>query len=345
GMKYTVLSSEFNTLRTEGNLNNEIGLPKTIFGLEGSHEAAVLEMGMNHAGEISLLSRAGAPTVAVITNIGVAHIGNLGSREGILAAKLEILDGMAQDAPLILNGDDDMLSAVGSQTREIIFYGINDPRCSFRAENITSHDDGVRFTAVHGDERADFFVPVPGRHNVYNALAAAAAGSVVGISLTQAALAIKDFAVEGMRQRVSKIGKKTFLEDCYNSNPDSMRAAIDTLVSLRCEGRSIIVMGDMLELGELSENAHADIGRHTVQAGADVLLAFGEYSKAAVKAATEKGIWFASAFDDKHELANTLFDLLGDGDCVLFKGSRGMKIEEIAAELYDKAVSEKNRKD
>ena len=336
GMIYTVLSSAFRTLRTEGNLNNEIWVLKTICGFDGTYSAAVLEMGMNHSGEISKLSLAGAPTAAVITNIGVAHIGNLGSREGILAAKLEILDGMAQDAPLILNGDDDMLSGVESDTRKIIYYGINNPKCSFTAENITAHDDGMRFTAVCGEERADFFVPVPGKHNVYNALAAAAAGSLCGISLNDAAKAIKNFKVEGMRQRVGRVGTKTFIEDCYNSNPDSMRAAIDTLVSLKGSGRAIIVMGDMLELGEISEKAHADIGRHAASAGADVLLGFGEYTKAAVKSALESGIYFSSFFTDKHELANTLYELLRDGDCVLFKGSRSMKTEDIAEEIKER---------
>lgn len=331
GMIYAVVSKKYNTLKTAGNLNNEIGVPKTLFGLEESYEAAVIEMGMNHFGEISVLSKTVQPDIAVITNVGTAHIENLGSREGILKAKLEIRDGMKKDTPLIVNGDNDMLASFSSDEFKIIRFGLDKDNDMY-AENIVQTPDGNRFTAVYGDEKAEVFVPAVGLHNVYNALCAMCVGAVLGYTLKESAEGVADFESEGMRQKVREVRGMTFIEDCYNANPDSMSAALETLKTLK-KTRTIAVLSDMLELGSYSEKAHREVGEKTAQTGCDYVFTFGEQAKNISESASENGV-NAKAFSDKAELTKYLDGFLKEGDTVLFKGSRGMKTEEIFKTLY-----------
>lgn len=331
GMIYSVVSQKFNTLRTAGNLNNEIGVPKTIFCLEDEHQAAVIEMGMNHFNEISRLSKTVLPDIGVITNVGTAHIENLGSREGILKAKCEILDGMKKGSPLIINGDNDMLKTVESEDYKIIRFGLEKDNDIY-AENIIAQQDGSVFEAVYGDEKAKCFVPAVGIHNVYNALCAICVGIQLGYSLEDAAKGVATFEPEGMRQKVTQIKGMTFIEDCYNANPDSMCAALETLKTLKKE-RIIAVLGDMLELGDYSEKAHSLVGEKAVEVGCDYVFTFGKESKRIAENA-EKGGVEVYAFTDKEKLTNHLKSILSEGDTVLFKGSRGMKMEEIFITLY-----------
>lgn len=331
GMIYSVVSKSFNTLRTEGNLNNEIGVPKTLFCLENSHRAAVIEMGMNHFGEISRLSQTVEPDIGVITNVGTAHIENLGSREGILQAKCEILHGMKKGSPLIINGDNPLLCDYENDDYKIIRFGLLESN-DMRAENIVAGNDGSHFTAVYGNERVEAFVPAVGLHNVYNALCAICVGVVLGYSLQDAADGLKDFVPEGMRQRVTSVKDMLFIEDCYNANLDSMCAALETLKTLK-QKRSIAVLGDMLELGDYSNEAHKKVGLKAYETDCDIVLTFGEATKNTVSAFSEKG-GEAKAFENKDELTNYLKTLLKKGDTVLFKGSRGMKMEEIFTALY-----------
>ncbi len=331
GMIYSVVSQKYNTLRTAGNLNNEIGVPKTLFNLEESHEAAVIEMGMNHFGEISKLSGTVLPDIGVITNVGTAHIENLGSREGILKAKCEILDGMKKGSPLIINGDNDMLSAFDNADYKIIRFGLSQSNDMY-AQDIVPNGEGSSFTAVYGNEKAKVFVPAVGLHNVYNALCAMCVGVVLGYTLQEAAGGVKNFEPEGMRQKITEVNGMTFIEDCYNANLDSMCAALETLKTLKTK-RSIAVLGDMLELGTYSEEAHRKVGIKAADTACDLVLTFGKKAENIASAANEKGCK-AKAFQDKKELTDYLLSTLLEGDTVLFKGSRGMKMEEIFTEIY-----------
>ncbi|MEE1503321.1 MAG: UDP-N-acetylmuramoyl-tripeptide--D-alanyl-D-alanine ligase [Acutalibacteraceae bacterium] len=330
GMIYAVLSEKFNTLRTEGNLNNEIGVPKTLFRLENSHEAAVIEMGMNHFGEISRLSKTVCPDIGVITNVGTAHIENLGSRNGILKAKSEILDGMKAGSPLVINGDSDILNKVQADDYKVIRFGLDGGDVT--AENIDPTSLGSGFTVKYKNETARAFVPSQGIHNVYNGLCAIAVGLLLGMTLEECVRGLRNFAPEGMRQKITSVKGMTFIEDCYNANLDSMCAALETLKSLKIR-RTVAVLGDMLELGDFSKEAHQRVGEKAFETECGLVVTFGDAAEDIAKAFIESG-GVAKAFKDKTELTNYLRENLKEGDTVLFKGSRGMKMEEIFTSLY-----------
>lgn len=331
GMIYSVVNEKYNTLRTAGNLNNEIGVPKTLFCLNEEHQAAVIEMGMNHFGEISNLSKTVLPDVGVITNIGTAHIENLGSREGILKAKCEILDGMKKGSPLIINGDNELLSAYSNSDYKIIRFGLENHN-DMRAENIVSGSEGSYFTAAFNGEKTEAFVPAVGIHNVYNALCAMCVGVVLGYSLQETAKGLESFEAEGMRQKIKTVKDIVFIEDCYNANLDSMCAALETLKTLK-KNRSIAVLGDMLELGDYSKEAHEKVGLKAGETCCDIVLTYGKETENTAQAFSKSG-GKAKSFNDKTELTSYLKSLLKAGDTVLFKGSRGMKMEEIFTALY-----------
>lgn len=334
GMIYAVVKKKFDTLRTAGNLNNEIGVPKTLFCLEEHHEAAVIEMGMNHFEEISRISKAVEPSIACITNVGTAHIENLGSREGILKAKCEILDGMAKGSTLIINGDNDMLATIDRDDYRIVRFGIDGANLDMYAENISSDAFGSTFTAVYKGEKAKVFVPSVGLHNVYNAMCAMCVGMELGYTLEEAASGIKDFEPEGMRQKITEINNITFIEDCYNANLDSMKASLDALKTI-CKGKSYAVLGDMLELGDFAEQAHRQVGEKVASVGCEYVLTYGELSEFIADEAEKNGCK-AKRFDDKEKMAEFLYKNVKTGDAVLFKGSRGMKMEDIFISLYKK---------
>lgn len=273
-MTAAVLSKRYKTLKNEGNLNNEIGMPMTAFGLDLSYGAAVFEMGMSGFGEIARMARAAAPTVGIITNIGVSHMEQLGSRENIRKAKLELLDGMDEYAPLILNGDDALLAGAQIKGRPVFYYGIEEARCRIRAREITQTDRTLSFTIDYGYGSVSVQMPVVGMHFVYDALAAFTAGLILGVAPQAAAQALGEYEPAGMRQRVRQANGVTILEDCYNASPDSMRAAIRALRMLDAK-RHIAVLGDMLELGALSGQAHAQIGAFVAQEGVTILLPVG----------------------------------------------------------------------
>ena len=331
-MVHAVMSVKYNTLKNEGNLNNEIGVPLTLFRLDETHEAAVIEMGMSGFGEISRMVAAVRPDVAVISNIGVSHIEMLGSREGILKAKLEILEGMQSDAPVILNGDDDMLITANAGTHPVTYYGIENKNGAFTAENIKIGEADLAFDAVYPDGKARVELPFPGKHNVYNALAASAAGSFFGIEAADAFEALKKYVPAGMRQRIVKKCGITFIEDCYNASPDSQAAALAVLGGMNAK-RKIAVIGDMLELGSYSATAHASVGKKAVENKIDVLFTYGERSLETAKAAMG-GVETVKSFNDKSDLSNELCAMLSEGDAILFKASRGMKLEDVIYSIY-----------
>ena len=331
-MVHAVMSVKYNTLKNEGNLNNEIGVPMTLFRLDETHEAAVIEMGMSGFDEIARMTAAVRPDVAVISNIGVSHIEKLGSGKGILKAKLEILQGMKAEAPVILNGDDDMLSCANVDNHPVTYYGVNNNNSVFFAENICAEESEISFDASFPNGKASVRLPFPGRHNVYNALAAAAAGSFFGISADDAFEALKGYVPAGMRQRIVKKKGITFIEDCYNASPDSQAAALAVLGGMNAK-RKIAVIGDMLELGSYSAQAHASVGIKAAENKIDVLFTYGTQSLETAKAA-EGSVATVKSFSDKQELSKELCGMLAEGDAVLFKASRGMKLEDVIYSVY-----------
>lgn len=333
-MVHAVMSSKYNTLKNEGNLNNEIGVPLTLFRLEKTHEAAVIEMGMSNFEEIARITRAVKPDVAVISNIGVSHIENLGSREGILRAKLEILEGMKADAPVILNADDDMLITVRPGAHPVIYYGIENEKSMFKASEITSKEAETELSVSFSGGSATVSLPYPGRHNVYNSLAAVAAGSLFGIEPCDALEALKNYVPAGMRQRINKAYGITFIEDCYNASPDSQAAALAVLGGMNAK-RKIAVIGDMLELGSVSREAHYGVGTKAAENKVDAVFTYGERSLETAKGARDGGIADVRSFDDKQQLSAMLADYLEQGDAVLFKASRGMKLEDVIHSVYE----------
>lgn len=330
-----VLGAKYNTLKTQGNLNNEIGVPQMLFRLEDSHTAAVIEMGMNHFGEISRLTRAVAPTVGLITNIGVSHIENLGSRAGILQAKLEILEGMAPDAPLIVNIDNDMLRTVKLGDRSLLTFAIDDQSADFTATDIAEQGSTTTFTVHHSTFTQPVTIPTVGIHNVYNALAAMAVGYVTGVDPAAAAAALANYVPAGMRQNLVQVGGVQVIEDCYNASPDSMRAALQTLGKLPVH-RRYAVLGAMLELGDYAKEAHTQVGKMAAENGIDGVLAYGADAAYIVEAAKQAGLENARLFDTKEALAQSLAQQVQPGDGVLFKGSRGMHLEDVMHTVYER---------
>ncbi|WP_294778425.1 UDP-N-acetylmuramoyl-tripeptide--D-alanyl-D-alanine ligase [uncultured Eubacterium sp.] len=328
---HLVVSAKYNAIKTQGNLNNEIGVPQMLFQLNNSVEAAVIEMGMNHFGEISRLVNEVKPTIGLITNIGVSHIENLGSREGILKAKLELCEGLADGAPLILNGDNDMLQTVKDENHKVVFYGIENGE--FKAENIVETENSTSFDIVYYGKTQHIVIPTIGIHNVYNALAAFTVGYFLDVEPQAAADALGTYVPAGMRQKVVDVDGITSIEDCYNASPDSMRAAIKTLSNIK-GNKKIAVLGDMLELGDYAKTAHTNVGAMVGENKIDYLFAYGNDAKYYVEGAKQSGVKNAFLFDDKEKLSDMLLKTASLGDAVLFKGSRGMKLEDVINTVY-----------
>lgn len=328
---HLVVSAKYNAIKTLGNLNNEIGVPQMLFQIDKSTEAAVIEMGMNHFGEISRLVNEVKPTIGLITNIGVSHIENLGSREGILKAKLELCEGLAEGAPLILNGDNDMLQTVKDEHHKVVFYGIENGE--IKAENIVETDNSTSFDVAYYGKKQHITIPTIGIHNVYNALAAFAVGYFLNVEPQSAADALGTYVPAGMRQKVVDVDGITSIEDCYNASPDSMRAALKTLSNIK-GNKKIAVLGDMLELGDYAKTAHTEVGKAVAENKIDYLLAYGNDAKFYVDGAKQDGVENAFLFDDKEKLSEMLLNIATKGDAILFKGSRGMKLEDVINTVY-----------
>jgi len=330
----SVLSQGMKTLKTQGNLNNHIGVPKTIFDISEDDDAAVIEMGMNHKGEISVLSKTAQPDIAVITCIGVSHIENLGTREGILEAKLEILDGMQPDAPIIINADNDILGKIEELSEHpVIRTAVEAQDADITAKNIVEGTEGSRFDVYVGENFfASFFLPAIGIHNVQNALLAVAVGIEMGLSELQIAAGIAAYAPSGMRQKITKLSNITFIEDCYNASPTSMFASLTTLSSLSQGKRAVAVLGDMLELGEISQSSHLEVGQFAGERCSEVVCC-GKLAEKIYEGAKEKGCK-AEFFNTNEKAAQYLIKTLKEGDTVLFKASHSMRFEEIISAVY-----------
>lgn len=328
-----VMAQKGETLKTEGNFNNEIGMPRTLFRLEETTKNAVIEMGMDGFGQISVLTNCAKPDCAIVTNIGVSHIEILGSRDGILQAKLEILEGLKKGSPVFLNGDDDKLSTVKLDDYNVVFFGIENENCDVRAVDIKEVGLSTEFIAIKGDVKQKITIPTVGIHNVYDALAAFAVGLEYGITPESIADGLKNYAPSGMRQRIKEVKGVTFIEDCYNASPDSQKAGLNSLCKI-AKQRKIAVLGDMLELGSFSEQAHRMVGEYAANCGVDILYTVGNESKYMADSALKAGLSNVQNFTDKAKLAEILVNELQKGDTILFKASRGMKLEEIFESIY-----------
>jgi UDP-N-acetylmuramoyl-tripeptide--D-alanyl-D-alanine ligase len=330
-----VLSAAFTTLKTQGNLNNEIGLPKTLLHLAPEHAAAVIEMGMSHFGEIHRLSCTTQPTIGVITNIGFSHIENLGSQEGILKAKLEILDGMQPDAPLVLNADDPHLAPLAGQLdRPVYTYGLETKTADVSAEDVEEGDNETTFViTTKTGERYPVVLPCVGTHNVMNALAAFCVGRICDIAPSTICGALANYQPIPFRQNIEQRGPYTVIADCYNASPDSMRAALYVLRQMKGEGRRVAVLGDMLELGNLSPKLHSMVGDMAAASHLDQLFCYGTQSISIAKTAAAGG---TSVFhtEDQTELCSAIRAYLRPGDVLLFKASRGMHLEDCMEEIF-----------
>ena len=333
-MTAAVLSARYKTIKTQGNLNNEIGLPMTVFSFDKDTQAAVIEMGMSNLGEIEALSKVAQPDIAIISNIGVSHLQTLKTRENILKAKLEILSGMKKGSPVLLNGDNDLLVTVKNPDFKIYLYGIENPNVDFKAENIEERGTCTTFTVVYKEFRVPVTLPTIGVHNVLNALAAFGAGQLLGVPAEECAKALEGYAPSGMRQKIVDFHGITIIEDCYNASPDSMRAALTTLAGMKAGGRRFAVLADMLELGDISERSHFEIGKLAGDLKIDVLYCYGNMARFIVQGAKQSGMKKCRIFEDKQELAEELKEELKPSDAVLFKGSRGMMLEDIINDLY-----------
>lgn len=325
----SVLSGSFRVGKTPVNHNNDIGMPMAILAMPEDTQVAVLEMGMNHFREIAYLAAIAKPDVAVITNIGTMHIEHLGSVEGILQAKLEILEGMGKDGRIILNGDDPLLWNLHTRyPDQAVYFGIQNPDCTILGGDIKEKKDGLRFTVRRGESAFSVRVPVEGRHFVLDALAAITVGLEFGVDPAEIQHGLSQFHNLGGRQEIFKAKCVTIIKDCYNAGPASMTAALNVLGSR--PGRHIAVLGDMLELGSSTQAEHYRVGRIAAEK-ADIVLCYGPNGVRVVNGAITGGMdpSLARAFTDQDALTAALRQAVKPGDVILFKGSRGMHMEWI----------------
>ncbi len=339
-MTAAVLSRRWETLATEGNLNNEIGLPLTLLRLSKRHRMAVVEMGMNRAGEIARLTDIARPDFGIITNIGPAHMEGLGSMEAIAAAKGELLDRLPEGATAILNADDPRVMALGQNCeREKLLFGFSEKaagrRVDVRATDLRQDGLTTTFTLNLFGEKVSVTLGTPGDFMVMNALAAAAAGHLAGLSAGEIAAGLAAFTPVSGRMNIARTeGDVHLIDDTYNANPASMAAAIRTLAALSGNGRGFIVVGDMLELGDAAERLHEEIGKKAGEASPAGLYAAGNFAQAVARGAISAGMAEGKVHvGTKDEIASRLLSAVSGGDWVLVKGSRGMAMEDVVARL------------
>lgn len=331
----SVLEQKYHVLKTAGNFNNEIGLPLTIFNIREEHEIAVLEMGINHFGEMHRLAKMARPDICVITNIGLCHLENLIDRDGILKAKTEMFDFMQPNAKIILNGDDDKLITISDVHGETPkFFGLSTAFDAF-ADNIHTHSlKGVSCTLHLGDNSIETMIPIPGNHMVYNALAGALVGQELGLTMEEIKNGIESLTPVSGRNNMILTDSLLIIDDCYNANPVSTKASIDVLSG--AETRKVAILGDMFELGEDEKELHRQVGVHASEKGIDLVICIGELSKetaegAAAYDAGNKIIHFGSKADFFADMKN----ILQKGDTILVKASHGMEFPEIVIKLQE----------
>lgn len=335
-----VLSEEYQVLKTEGNYNNEIGVPLTLLRIRPEHEAAVVEMGISDFGEMHRLSKMVRPNICVITNIGQCHLENLGDRDGVLKAKTEIFDFMAVDGEVCLNGDDDKLRTVKEvKGKQPHFFGLSNDNGDVYADHITSKGLWGSEAVLHmagedaGEETISVEVPLPGIHMVTNAAAAACVARLLGLDSKQIAEGIRKLSAIGGRNNLIRLPHYTLIDDCYNANPVSMKAAIDLLTM--ADTLKVAILGDMFELGENSDAMHGEVGAYAAQHGIERIYCVGENSRhmyeAALKQADENQavLYFETREQILRALAEKKNELIPEGCTVLIKASHGMVFTEV----------------
>jgi UDP-N-acetylmuramoyl-tripeptide--D-alanyl-D-alanine ligase len=335
-----VLSTKFQVHKSEGNFNNHFGLPLMLLRLEPEHDIAVVELGMSHLGEITALAQIAQPNVGVVTNVAPVHLKYFNSIAEIARAKYELVQSLPDDGTAILNRDDEYVSQFGRDFKgKVITYGFA-PASAVRAENWTSIGDaGSSFDVVADGERERITLPLMGRHNVYNGLAAIAAGLQHGVNLAESAAALAKLSPADKRGQVVRIGNITVINDCYNSNPKALAAMVDALAAMPAN-RRIVVAGEMLELGPQGAQMHAESGRHIAEKGIDFLIGVRGLAQPMVDAARKVGI-SAQFVDTPEEAGEWLARETRDGDVVLLKASRGVKLER-AMESWQEVVGRRS---
>lgn len=325
-MLYAVLSQKYKTHKTQGNLNNELGVPLTLLSMPEDTECAVIEMGISDFGEMSRLSQMVQPTICVLTIIGECHLENLGDRDGVLRAKTEMFDFASDNAEYILNGDDDKLFTVDSvRGKKPIFFGFASDN-DYHAEDIENNcESGIECTLCFDGTRLPVTIPAIGNYMVSNALAAVAAGRLLGLSDEQLVSGVRSYKTVGGRANVINTGKIRIIDDCYNANPTSVRASVDAMMNFT--GRRVAILGDMKELGENELELHRETGIYAKQKGVDLVVAVGPLAKELAKGAN--GIWYDTIEDAEKMIKN----LVHEGDTVLVKASHSMNFDAIVTML------------
>lgn len=335
---YAVLKERFKTHKTDGNHNNHIGLPISLLTADDSYEAAVYEMGMNHKREIAYLTKIVRPDVAVITNIGTMHIGNLGSREAICEAKLEILEGLSPEGGIILNGDEPLLAGIS----RAYYVGENNQNADMNIQNIREGENGSAFDLTIGNEKVESIViPTKGRHNVFNAALAYAVGSYFGMGEFEIRRGLLNFQQTGMRQKMYDYKDIHFIEDCYNAGPESTKASLRVLsdAAKRSGGRALAVLGEMRELGDHAATLHFEVGKRAAELGIDHLFLLGEHAYDFAEGALHGGM------NDRHitllpkvyaDAAKLIAPEVEAGDTLLFKASRALTFELLLEEVKNR---------
>ena len=322
-----VLSSRFRVLKSEGNFNNHFGLPLTLLRLEPEHDAAVIEMGMSHLGEIAALAKIAQPEIGVVTNVAPVHLEFFESIGEIARAKYELIDSLPAGGIALLNADDEYVSQFGRDFHgKVVLYGLR-TQADVRAENAKHHGaEGSTFDVVVGGCREKASLPLVGAHNIYNALAAVAVGIERGLTLSEALGALATLAPDDKRGEVVKLGNITIINDCYNSNPKALDAMVDALAAMPAK-RRIVVAGEMLELGAAGEEMHRSSGRHMAERKIDVLVGVRGLAQSMVDSARESGMR-AEFLATPQEAGEWLARETREGDVVLLKASRGVKLEQ-----------------
>ena len=324
----SVLARKFRVTKTEGNFNNHVGLPRTILEAKSKDDVAVWEIGMNHPGEIAALSKIAAPGAAIITNIGVAHIEFMGSREAIAKEKGALAEAVQPHGTVILNTDDSFSEEIAARTRaKVVFAGTTGG--TVRAIEVRQSADGSEFTILEGAHRCRAQLPVAGLHMVQNALLAVAAGRAFGLSIEECAAGLAAAPLTKARLQIKEVGGVHFLDDSYNANPDSMKAALRTLVELDTEGKRMAVLGEMRELGAESERGHREVGETAGTLGIDQLITIGDAAEFIAQGARTAGLNKVSSAQSTAEAADLLGEIAEPGDLVLIKGSRLARTEEV----------------
>lgn len=325
-MTAAVLASTYRVAKSPANHNNDIGMPMSVLAIPEDTQVAVLELGMNHFREIAYLSDIAKPDVAVIVNIGRMHIENLGSMEGILKAKLEILEGLQEDGKVILNGDDTLLWDQRDRLKDTVYFGEKNTQCAVCCNAVQHEICQIAMNVSAFGETFDVEIPLEGAHYVSDALAAVSVGCALGVSPENICKAFASFENMEGRQEIFEAEGYTVIKDCYNAGPESMAAALSVLHNR--PGRHVAVLGDMLELGVCAQAEHYKVGRLAAEK-ADILLAYGPHSSRILSGAITGGMdsGTAKAFEDRDKLVSVLKQMVKPGDVILFKGSRGMRME------------------